>query len=187
LIPQAFTTRDMSEAYKWLQSLPPNIREEMKSMEQVVSLYLRAKRLGGAVPGGDELGQASKQAAHEAPKSSLDFQKALKGLKHELEQFDFAPNAQQPTLTPQQTAPENQQQPQQQPPSPPAQQQVTPPHQPSIADIPAHAPNILSSLRLDPKSRQIVNEVRDGLNLSSDMEVIRMSLILAHKKLKELL
>lgn len=168
MIPQAFTTRDMSEAYKWLQSLPPTIREEMKSMEQVVSLYLRAKRFGGSVPTTDELNQAPKfHTETEAPKSSQDFQKALKGLKHELEQFDFAPSPQPP----QAQAPANTQT---------SNESAEPPLPPQST------PNILSSLRLDPKSRQIVNEVRESLNLSSDMEVIRMSLVLAHKKLKDL-
>ena len=50
MIPQAFTTRDMSEAYKWLMTLPPQVREDLKSMEQAVSLYLRAKRSGSVLP-----------------------------------------------------------------------------------------------------------------------------------------
>ena len=77
LIPQAFTTRDTTEAYKWLLTLPQSVRDEMKSMEQVVSLYLRAKRLGGGIPTTEEL-----NLKNGTTKTSKDFQKSLKDLQH---------------------------------------------------------------------------------------------------------
>jgi hypothetical protein len=192
LIPQAFTTRDMSEAYKWLQTLPASVREEIKSMEQVVSLYLRAKRLGGALPTREEVSSyvlPRQEAVLENSKSGQEFQKTLKNLKHELEQFDFAggnggpegqiPLSKMPSLenfaAPQQashlaTAAQNSQP-----------QLVLPP----VANNAAN--NVVAALRLDPRSRQIVNDIRENLNLSSDVEVIRMSLVLAHRTLKDLL
>ncbi len=224
MIPQAYTTRDMSEAYIWLQTLPPTIREELKSMDQIVSLYLRAKRFGGVLPTAEEIGKNTRQQVQdEAPKSSQDFKKALKGLKHELEQFDYAEGSSQAGAQNQQHSNQQQtgsQQTAQQnthhqasynqdaSPRAPEAQANSNGHRPvqtaSSNHINGHieltavkaapeaplaqpaTPNLLSSLRLDPKSRQIVNEIRDNLNLSSDMEVIRMSLVIAHKKLKDL-
>jgi hypothetical protein len=235
LIPQAYTSRDMSEAYKWLQTLPASVREELKSMEQVVSLYLRAKRLGGSITQ-QEL-EALSNTKKEAPRNSQDFQKTLKELQYELQQFDMAPGqSAQPsggtaglaasagttgtastvsraagtqTQASGFTAPH-------------AGSQVTGSSQAQAsfqsqahAGVPSSVPssagaaskpmveNIgtgagpgaqqaaaagpLAALRLDPRSRHLLNEVREGLNLSSDIEVIRMSLVLAHKSLKDLL
>lgn len=179
MIPQAFTTRDMSDAYKWLHTLPPNVRDEMKSMEHVVVLYLKAKRLGVSIPSKEDL-ESLKVASNSAPptiaepsKNSQEFQKTLKNLKTELDRFDFNPNSAPQEITldvpksPEATA-------QAQAPGPTAPAQHVEP------------PNILSALRMDPRSRQIVSEIRDGLNLSSDIEVLRMSLVLAHKTLRDL-
>lgn len=152
-------------------------------MEQVVSLYLRAKRQGGALPTKEELEAYVPPTASptlEHSKSSIEFQKTLKNLRHELEQFDFAGNPlpQAPIQTPG--------------PSSHAVHQASSPHHaphPTTENTGAtsNAAHLLAALRLDPRSRQIVHEIREGLNLSSEVEVIRMSLVLAHKNLKELL
>src|SRR5258708_7430478 len=131
----------MSEAYKWLQSLPPSIKDEMKSMEQVMSLYLRAKRLGGAIPSREDLGQFPPPAPKENVKSAQDFQKTLKNLSQELEFFD-AP--QTPTPKPAQAQPS--------------------------AQPTTHQENPI--LKLDPKSRGLIHDIKEGFNLSSDVEVI---------------
>jgi len=184
LIPQAFTTRDMSDAYRWLHTLPPNIRDEMKSMEQVVVMYLKAKRLGIPVPTKEDLDNLRLATSTPPPpsiaepsKNSLEFQKTLKNLKTELDRFDF--NSPPP---PPQEIPLEGGKPQE--PTPQYQNH----HQGNGVNPPpiAETPNILSTLRMDPKSRQIVTEIRDGLNLSSDIEVLRMSLVLAHKMLRDL-
>jgi hypothetical protein len=168
----------MSEAYKWLHTLPPSVRDEMKSMEQVVALYIKAKRLGGGVPSKEDIDSfrplPQPPPAMEVSKTSQDFQKTLKSLKTELDRFDFQPQPPTPTPTP------------------------PPPHLPNQNESPKitaetfheqHHPveNILSALRMDPRSRQIVNEIRESFNLSSDNEVLRMALVLAHKSLRDLL
>ena len=173
----------MSEAYKWLQTLPASLREEVKSMEQMVSMYLRAKRLGGALPTKEELSEP------ENSKSSQEFHKTLKTLKHELEQFDFAGSATNtaPASSTTGTVPETLR------PLPDHPQQAGPAHgqgqghQAAPSAALSAAGQALAALRLDPRSRQIVNEIRESLNLSSDMEVIRMSLVLAHRALRDLL
>jgi hypothetical protein len=180
LIPQAFTTRDMSDAYKWLQSLPTSVREEMKSMEQVVALYLRAKRLGGAVPTKEDVDNHV-TPSQETSKSSQDFQKSLKSLRHELDQFDFAPSAQAPTNS---HAESNGVQ----APSPKAPFAAPPKQGVQEMDSISHPHTPMpTAMRLDPRSRQLMNDIHEGLNLSSDVEVIRMSLVLAHKALVGLL
>jgi len=191
----------MADAYKWLQTLPANVREEMKSMEQVVSLFLRAKRLGGALPTKEDI-QNFAPKVPEQSKSSQEFQHTLKHLKHELEQFDFdsnqahssGPNSAGSTsisvglpssLAGHTGRSQNQ-------PQVPLEVDLTNQAATSQGGVQTpttvpHQPNLISALRLDPKSRQIVNEIRESLNLSSDVEVLRMSLVLAHKALKDIL
>ena len=161
MIPQAYTARDISEAYKWLQTLPPSIREEMKTMEHMVLNYLRAKSMG-------TLTNFTVQSAPAKP----EIQKTLQNLKAEMDQFDFSPASQ--VTQPQPTAA-------------PAQQQASV-LTPSPTPVePAAIQNILSTIKMDPKSRQIMNEIREGLNLSTDLEVVRMCLVVAHKSIKNLL
>ncbi|MBK9292888.1 MAG: hypothetical protein IPM57_00320 [Oligoflexia bacterium] len=146
-IPQAYTSRDMSEAYKWLQTLPPPLRDEFKTAEELVLSYLKAKRMGSL-----------NNFQPEPTKKTAEFQKTLQNLKAEMDQFDFEPA---PTTNVSNSA--------------------------SLQPQQTNQPNILSQIKIDPKSRQIINDIRDGLNLSSDMEVVRMSLVLAHKSLKNLI
>jgi hypothetical protein len=167
LIPQAFTTRDTTEAYKWLQTLPPSVKDEMKSMEQVVSLYLRAKRLGGGVPTSEEL-----NVKNGATKNPEDFQKSLKDIQMELEKFNLGPD---PSATSQAKVAHDL--------AAPSTVTVTS----ATTETTSTTATIASSLRFDPKSREIISEIRDGLNLSSDMEVLRLSLIIARKNLDNLL
>jgi hypothetical protein len=206
----------MSEAYKWLQTLPQNIREEMKSMEQVVSLYLRAKRLGGALPTKEELAAYKPNPAE--TRSSQEFHKSLQNLKHELDQFDFAAapvqghahtnariNEQTNTQSNARThAPAFGQSqgaavahatpaaPFAHRPMPSADALSTGrvPDSDPLAAVTNQAPapsagQYLAALKLDPRSRQILSDIRESLNLSSDIEVIRMSLVLAQKALKD--
>lgn len=172
-IPQAYTSRDISEAYKWLQTLPPPLRDEFKTAEELVLSYLKAKRMGSL-----------NNYQPEAPKKTAEFQKTLQNLKAEMDQFDFEAPAQQSPAT----APHSTQAPVQQAATSPApvpsvsNNQLQQAHQAQI-----NQQNILSQIKMDPKSRQIINDIRDGLNLSSDLEVVRMSLVLAHKSLKNLI
>ncbi len=209
MIPQAVTTRDMTEAYKWLQTLPPSAREELKTMDQVVSLYIRAKRLGVPLPSFDQ-GSSSLANASENQKSSQDFHKTLKNLQVELQKFDDGSGAiaVKPPIgtinpiptqnsTPIPSTSQGAQQGQLSMSLPllhQANSQITAPLPQSTQNVgteDGHSHNshgnLLTAMRMDPKSRHIINELREGLNLSSDVEVIRMCLVLAHKSLKELI
>jgi len=211
LIPQAFTQRDVSDAFRWSQTLPADVRDGIKSVEQMVWLFLRTKRLGGGIPTREDMnsynqGHGSSGQVEES-KSSQEFQKTLKSLRQELDQFDpavpghvdFAREGTGRTVRPPMDSQGGS-----------VTKSVQPTKQLELEaqnqaghsfsqdsgsantgsqtyNTSPHAPNLLTSLRLDPKSRQIVGEIREGLNLSSDMEVIRMSLVLAHKRVKDLL
>jgi outer membrane biosynthesis protein TonB len=177
----------MSDAYKWLHTLPASGREEMKSMEQVVSLYIRTKRLGQNVPSKEDVENYRPPVVAPNPQDqkSQEFQRTLKGLRTELDGFDFD-NNQTPQAPPQVS------------PTPPKQEfKYEPKFEPrpepksepksEIRPEPENAPPVSSGLRMDPRSRQIVNEIRESLNLSSDAEVLRMSLVLAKKALQSIL
>jgi hypothetical protein len=138
-------------------------------MEQMVLSYLKAKASG----------QLQHFQSESQVKKSQDFQKTLQNLKAEMEQFE-------PSQAPQIVH--------QTPPQQVAPQQVSPAQNMGTGAM-AYPPigphhdtqHLLGALKLDPKSRQILNEVREGLNLSSDAEVIRMCLVLAHKTIRGLI
>ncbi|MCC6278355.1 MAG: hypothetical protein IT289_10625 [Oligoflexia bacterium] len=179
MIPQAFTTRDVSEAYKWVQSVSPSVRESIKTVDQLVALYLKVKRFGGAALDEFMLQQdgASRPEVPTPPvqsKSAEDFQKTLKGLKAELEQFDFSPTPHQATA-PQVASAEST-----------AATAPTEPTNPAPPQAPRTAPHPMSD-HLDPRSRQIISEIKEHLNLSSDQEVVRMLIVLGAQRLKSLL
>lgn len=155
LPPQAFTSRDMRDAYNWVQTLPPAVRDSLKTMEQVVAFYLQSKRMG-TTP------QINGSAEIPGQQTAQDFRRSLKTLQTELEQFDFS-------------GPEKPQLPQE-----PVIERNSASPRPAVKSSP-------EPLKLDTKSQQVIDEVRESLNLSSDMEVIRMSLMLAHKKFKDIL
>jgi hypothetical protein len=162
----------------------------MKSMEQVVSLYLRAKRLGAGNPTQEQMNQKPPTT-----KSSQEFQRSLKDLQHELEQFDLGPD---PSATSQAKMAdelseekdqvhiqEGQHEHMQGQSKVQVQVQVQTPTQ--SQPHAARSENTLASILKDPKSSTILKEIREGLNLSSDVEVIRMSLVLAYRELRSLL
>lgn len=157
--------RDVSEAYVWAQSLPQSTREELKSVELMVAAYLKAKRSGSV----------SLPSEGDQSQSAQDFQKALKGLQTELDQFDFAPPGQTEENT--------------------SLKPVAPPVKPTSKPIPLRSsqpqnPQPTGSenqnLKLDSRSMKTIQEIRTALNLSSDTEVIRMCLTLAQRALKNL-
>lgn len=214
MIPQAFTTRDVSEAYKWVLTVSPSVRDSIKTVDQLVALYLKVKRFGGSALEEfmNTIESKAPAPAQPAPqtKSAEDFQKTLKGLKVELDQFDFSNNgaatasngSANHTVTPAQTstvAPQvlqnSQQQSSIQIQQPPIAQHTATAQQTAQAPTPnvqpqsvqtTTTPHIQAAFALDARSKQIIHEIRESLNLGSDIEVIRMSLVLAESKLREL-
>lgn len=166
LPPQAYTKDTLTKAYMWLVHQNSSIKELATTPDILVSLFLKAQRNGD-----ESLDTPSIQNF----KNEL---KSLAGMMGELENgkaIHSPPPLPQPPL-------------QHQPPNP------TPTSQPVFH---AQSVNIqnnhhsittprLANNQLDPKSQAIISEVRDHLNLSSDLEVIRLLIALGYNKAKNL-
>ncbi len=159
--PQAFTKEDLAKAYLWIQSQPEYVKNMATSKDTLVALYLQARRNGNAA------------VENIAPVSSRDFKTQLQSLATELNQFEkerlsFIPIPPEP--------------------APAKIQENTNYTERSIElKVSERAPVADNQLVLDEKSQQIVNEIRDQLNIQSDVEIIRMLISLGYDKLKTIL
>ncbi|HVK61185.1 MAG TPA: hypothetical protein VM432_06525 [Bdellovibrionales bacterium] len=161
--PQAYTREMLTTAFNWLQSQPEPVKKLATTPDSLVGLYRRAQRYG------------SVSLEADAPVSSQTFMSDLKNLAEGLKQFEEP--APQPKPTPV-AAP------------PPAGASAN--FQPQMAREPQHsaavAPSMASSVAgLNDRSRQMLQEVRISLNLSSDAEAMNLMVALAYKNLKSLL
>ncbi len=75
LPPQAYTRETLVEAFNWLQTQSADLRKQAQSPDDLVSLYMRAKRFGNDLE-------------KEAPVSSRNFKSDLKNLARGLQNFD---------------------------------------------------------------------------------------------------
>jgi len=172
-IPQAYTAKDVTEAFMWLQSQPDGIRSRVKNTEELMWVYFRYKRTGGGSPflesfaSNGSLGQQvdlstdENQAKHpNTATSEAKFLSTLKNLQSEIQQFT-QPESEKPTARPD--------------------------GRESTEASPSATGAAAGSAQLDPRSREIIQFIRSALNLSSDQEVIRMCLILGYEKLRQIL
>jgi hypothetical protein len=161
LPPQAYTKDTLTKAYMWLVHQNSSIKELATTPDILVSLFLKAQRNGD-----ESLDTPSIQNF----KNEL---KSLAGMMGELENGKAVHSA----------------------PPPP-----NPLPNPTLAPQPVfHAQSVniqnnhhsvaaprLTNNQLDPKSQAIISEVREHLNLSSDLEVIRLLIALGYNKAKNL-
>lgn len=196
LPPQAYTRETMIQAYEWLQTQPPSIRELASSPDALVSLYMQARRRGGTLP-----------MTNTHPVSSQAFKQDLKNLAEGLRQFENNDDHgggtfSQPTPTPPHVA--NPHQPNMQAATgatanPTVNVMVTPAyqgpgyHQP-MSHHPVHNPptpvnleNVDLYASLDSKSHEMVRRVQSRFNLSSEKEALRMLIALGFDKVREML
>jgi len=173
LPPQAYTKDTLTKAYMWLSHQNASIKELATTPDILVSLFLKAQR------NGDE--------ALDTP-SIQNFKhelKSLAGLMGELE-----PPA--PTATATATAAPagaTYHQPQQQYQAPQSYQPPQPKPHVMVnkqVNIQNNHMTVDLSAQLDAKSKAMINEVREQLNLSTDLEVIRLLLSLGYNKAKNL-
>lgn len=165
LPPQAFTKEDLAKAYVWVQSQPDYVKNMATSKETLVALYLQAKRNGIA------------SIESIAPVSSRDFKSQLESLATELNQFEKSKEV-------------------------PAMKKTSPlsfDYEPPVATPePRYDERSIelkvserrvpeNNLSLDPRSQEIVNTVKNSLNLESDKDVIRMLITLGFEKVKDIL
>ncbi len=171
LPPQAYTRETLANAFEWLKNQPAATREIAKSADELVGLFLTARRHR----------QTSSKFTHnsDAPVSTKNFQSDLKNLAENMKVFDKEPSVttaataaplqpQAPTL--QSTAPTL---------------QTTAPAPQAMSPAPQLSPQIQTAA-LDEKSRQIIEFTKSNLNLSSDQEALRMLIVLGFERAREI-
>lgn len=166
LPPQAYTKETLTKAYMWLAHQNASIKELATTPDILVSLFLKAQRNG--------------TEALDAP-SIQNFKnelKSLAGLMGELE------NKNTTVMTPVQPSP---------PVPPPVQtqmsfqtRQMSFQQQPQLPQQPYHPVAVDPLSQLDARSRGMISEVREQLNLSNDVEVLRLLISLGYQKAKNL-
>jgi hypothetical protein len=185
--PQAYTRDVIAQAFEWLQSQPSHIRELASNTDGMVSLFLQAKRRGGSLsfPG------------TQAPSSAESFKQDLKNLAEGLRQFEGTKTAPSVPVNTYQEQP-----PIKPTPTPVAQtlgttsaaapQQAVPLSTPNPAQaapvqqvLQAPQAPIPPTAHLDPRTQQILIQVRNRLNLSSESEALRMLIVLGSERLSD--
>jgi|GEM_PF-4832313 len=188
LPPEAYSKELVTEAFNWLQSQPESVRDLIQTKEQLVSIYMNEQR---------------KQQA-DAPVSSKQFVSDLKTLAKGMEAFDkgddswMPPPAPQaspsPTLgkdlSPQTTRPPTppQNSPTQQNPtvSQPSPTQNTPKRSGKLYQPTNAQKTAFGSHDMDPRTRQMVQEIHLRFNMSSDAEALRFLVALGYEKLNKI-
>ncbi|MBX2987632.1 MAG: hypothetical protein KF802_07020 [Bdellovibrionaceae bacterium] len=195
LPPQAYTKDTMLKAYQWLQAQPSNIREMALTPDILVSLYLKASRDG--------------EQSLDRP-SIQNFKAELKNLAGLMGELDGPPSLAaeaMPKPRPSQAPP-----PPEAPPAfiapPSAPPPQAPPHaSPSTVFIPPPTPSVespfptpapagtistaptaaVSGLGVDPRSFEMLKEIKEDFNLSCEREALRMLIKIGFTKAKSLL
>lgn len=162
LPPQAYTKETLQKAYAWLLTQSPSVKDMAQSQDMLVSLYLKAQRNG--------------DAALETP-SIQNFKQELKNLASMI--GDLQPPAgahsapQQTKSLPVNGLPQNFRE---------STDTVG-----GTGNAGGNAPGSASSLgQLDIQSLQALSEVRQSLNLSSDIEALRALIALGYKQFKKM-
>ncbi len=148
LPPEAYTNRELAQAYSWLMNQPEQIQRLGTTKEAVICLYKRAVR------GGEPI--------HESPTMSSDaFQSDLKNLADVVRSFEA------PLMAPQ---------------APPQRSQ-------NMAPAQNTTPSVISSggIELDDKSWKMIQMVKSELNLSHDMEAIRLLIKVGFERVSSVL
>lgn len=159
LPPQAYTKDTLTKAYMWLVHQNESIRELATTPDILCSLFLKAQR------NGDE--------SLDAP-SIQNFKKELKSLASMMGELDSKNPPSQQTHRAQAATPSFQA---------PASQVMVQTKQLNIQNNHISV-DIVS--QLDAKSKLMISEVREQLNLSCDLEVLRLLISLGYTKAKSL-
>ena len=168
LPPQAYTKETLQKAYSWLLNQGASIKDMATSQDMLVSLYLKAQRSG--------------DASLDTP-SIQNFKLELKNLAHMI--GDLQPNNATAASTNGQTAkplpvtglPLNFKE----APSAPAGSGGN-----NTGSSNSGASSSASLGQLDIQSLQALSEVRQTLNLSSDIEALRALIALGYKQFKKM-
>ncbi len=185
--PQAFTREMLSQAFVWLQAQPDSVRELAKNPETLISIYLKTQR--SQLFNQKKLESQNSNPYADAPVTAQNFMTDLKSLAEGLKQFED-PAAQSLPLVPQQEQYIAQPSPTVQPRSE-VRNEVRSEvrseiHQPKNN---AHAAQVSAekTSQLNSNSQCMIREVKEKLNLSSDLETLNMLVAIAYKNLKSLI
>lgn len=183
LPPQAYTKETLQKAYTWLLNQSPSVKEMASTQDMLVSLYLRAQRSG--------------ESSLDTP-SIQNFKQELKNLASMIGDLQTPQQAAQAAAhAAAQLPPHTQVVTPQQAPQAPVQTKSSPVTglNQSIKETTASLQNSGNQFsdsnnnslgQLDLQSLQILAEVRQGLNLSSDIEALRALISLGYKQYKKI-
>ncbi len=212
LPPQAYTREMLAVAFNWLQSQPESVKKQAASPDALVGLYLRAQKFG---PGSGEADApvSSQNFIHdlkhlaEGLKQFEDPKDPRRNLQQNHQQNHQSHQPSHQANHPHMTAPTHAMHPPLQPtmhtsqfthqaPPQTGQQQMPPPQGASAineymqrAMNHGHIPlqDFSEFAEVHPKSLQMIREVKEHLNLSTDAEAISLMVAIAYKNLKNLL
>jgi septal ring-binding cell division protein DamX len=190
LPPQAYTRDVLMAAYDWLQSQPASIRELAVGPDALVSLFMQARRRTNAGSTGTVAGHQQTSTAHvpthpsagapltpfpisvQAPMTTASaeaFKQDLKSLAVDLKQFE------EPKVATPQPSPDFATQPLPQPPAP------------AVKNPPIKQDHESMALQLDSRTRQVLSEVKQKLNVSSENEALRLLIAIGYEKIRDIL
>jgi hypothetical protein len=165
--PQAYTREVLAQAYNWLKSQPPIVRERAQSADALVSLFLHSKRFGNStVTPWDQDSDVGAQA----------FKSDLKNLAQGFK--DFESNVVEHMAVQQ--------------PSQPAQTQATATattqtvQTVTTTQVKATSNTSLGK-ELDMRTIELLRDVQLRLNLQSELDALRMLVVLGYEKIKSVL
>lgn len=176
LPPQAYTRDILIKAYEWLRDQPSALQGKAQDADSLVALYMQSRR-------------RTSQDSWEQKVTTETFKNDLRHLAEDLKQFEtpapvVAPSPPQRSIlatTQEQhyTMPDSAPKPAPRAQMPTMHETPQPERQTSTTYV--------SGLQLDERSLKMAREIQNRFNLSSEMEAIRMLLVLGYEKARPLL
>lgn len=192
LPPQAYTSETLKEAYEWLRNQPQFVHEQAGDVDTLVYMYMKAKRQGKTT----FQSNYGETLADAAPVSAQHFKSDLKNLAEGIRKFDFGENS--PIIPP--PAEPNTPAVTHSNISSPTQNTITQPPQHPAENDRAFKARVTERIvevneptppqartTLDTVSQSKVDEVKAGLNLSSDQEAIRILISVGFEQILKVL
>lgn len=199
LPPQAYTKETLLKAYNWLQSQSDQVKELATTPDQLVSLFLKSSRLGQeslqrftnssvstynnptpAMPtNSNNSADQNERPSLQSFKSEL---KNLAGIMGDLEKPQAAAVPPHPSPTASTPYNGNNYQGQYQAPL----QAYQGPHSSAANGTTVNATQVSSASQHDETTQNLIREVKNELNLSSDSEALRMLVKIGYQKVRSL-
>ena len=170
---------DLQAAFNWLVNQPEHIRKQASDPDRLMTLYYRSSGRTDMIRETRETvtktesivsGNSNARIETEAPVSGQTFISDLRQINEALRQFD-GPTAQATIHTP----------------LPPPQPVFTPPPPPPAVMAGPAIHVAAQPTALNGKTQNLLSEVREKLNFSSDVEALNVLVSLGYRALKPLL